>query len=175
MFFDLPIVVVLFGILWLGEVASGILIPLAVSTFSQTIDSVQVCLMNTIQQYLTISIILSMVFDTLVFVAVSFRIITMLSLNDNANIWLGFFRGKGLPRLSRALLQSGQTYYLYECIFHLTSMKAHFLQSNSNLERYHSFLDSIPRRATNISCSSRFAKSLDCELDGLQSIPRHKV
>jgi len=63
--------------------------------------------------YVTIPIVMTAVFDTLVFLAISYRMVSV-ALSDNT--WgaraKSFFRGDGLHRLSKALLQSGQAYYL---------------------------------------------------------------
>jgi len=112
MYHDLPLVVVLFGLLWLGTVAGGILIPFAVATFFQTIDSMRICILTTTQKYVSASIIISMVFDTLVFAVISYRIISTFGSRDDTNVWSNLLRGVGLPKFSKTLLQSGQKYYL---------------------------------------------------------------
>lgn len=52
------------------------------------------------------------VFDTLVFLAISYKIGTTFSTVDARVSWGALISGKALPRLSRAILQGGQQYYL---------------------------------------------------------------
>ena len=60
-----------------------------------------------------IPIILTIVYDTLIFFAISYRVV---SISMVSNTWSArvksFVRGDGLHDLSKALLHSGQTYYL---------------------------------------------------------------
>ena len=63
--------------------------------------------------FTTIPIILTAAFDTLVFLAISYH---MVSISMGGNSWSArvrsFFTGDGLHHLSRSLLQGGQAYYL---------------------------------------------------------------
>lgn len=52
------------------------------------------------------------IFDGLVFVFISYRIATTHANDDDHSHWRTFVSGKALPRLSKALLQSGQQYFL---------------------------------------------------------------
>ena len=63
--------------------------------------------------YATVPIILTVVNDTLVFLAISYRMVSsaMVSCTWSARA-RSFFTGEGLHQLSKALLQSGQVYYL---------------------------------------------------------------
>jgi hypothetical protein len=60
-----------------------------------------------------VPIILTAVNDTLIFIAISYR---MVSLSMVSGTWSAraksFFTGDGLHHLSKAMLQSGQAYYL---------------------------------------------------------------
>ncbi|KAG6326436.1 hypothetical protein ID866_12653 [Astraeus odoratus] len=51
-------------------------------------------------------------FDTLVYIAITWKILTTHRPEPRQSCWKAFWRGEALPRLSRALLQSGQQYYL---------------------------------------------------------------
>ena len=68
--------------------------------------------------YIAIPILLTAVNDTLVFLAISYR---MVSIAIVKNTWRArtksFFTGDGLYYLSKALLQSGQVYYLSVFLF----------------------------------------------------------
>jgi hypothetical protein len=54
------------------------------------------------------------IYDTLVFLAISFRILSYTVVGDTFEARVkSFFRGTGLPNLSRSILQGGQLYYLF--------------------------------------------------------------
>ena len=58
-------------------------------------------------------VIANAIHDTLVFLAISYRIISYTAIGDSWSARVkSFFTADGLPRLSRALLQSGQQFYL---------------------------------------------------------------
>lgn len=52
------------------------------------------------------------IFDTLVFGFISYRLATRHANDRDHSHWRTFFSGKALPRLSKAMLQGGQQYYL---------------------------------------------------------------
>jgi hypothetical protein len=70
-----------------------------------------------------VPIILTAVNDTLVFVAISYRMVSLSLVSGPWSVRLkSFFTGYGMHHLSKALLQSGQAYYLSVAIgfnFHL--------------------------------------------------------
>jgi hypothetical protein len=77
--------------------------------------------------------IVSLVFDTLVFLLISYKMATEYRFNDDgspmARITLAtLLSGKALPKIARAVLRGGQQYYLSACLPPL-----HLLQCNSFL------------------------------------------
>jgi hypothetical protein len=61
-----------------------------------------------------IPILLQSAFDTLVFIAISFRIASYSIVGDTFNGRVrSLFRGEGLPSLSRRIIMGGQLYYLF--------------------------------------------------------------
>jgi len=57
------------------------------------------------------------IYDTLVFLAISFRILSYTVVGDTFEARVkSFFRGTGLPSLSRSILQGGQLYYLFAVV-----------------------------------------------------------
>jgi len=105
------IVTAFFGFLWLS--IAGLSILLMVGINGSRIPYTRRCsqgVSNT--TYTTIPLILTAVFDTLVFLAISYHMVSVPMVNHT---WRGraksFFRGDGLHHLSKALLQSGQAYY----------------------------------------------------------------
>lgn len=71
------------------------------------------CQVVVLPDYCAVPTLLTAVFDTLVFLAISYR---MVFNNAFGNTWRvrasSFFTGHGLYSMSKALLQSGQIYYL---------------------------------------------------------------
>jgi hypothetical protein len=57
-------------------------------------------------------VVLNAVYDTLVFLAISYRIISYTIIGDSWSARVKtFFGANGLPRLSKGLLHGGQLYY----------------------------------------------------------------
>lgn len=88
-------------------------IPHVTNTSIAHIGPTRRCINTAVRQYGSTPIILNAINDTLIFLAISFRIV--------ANTFLGetwgararsFVKGDGLPRVSKGLLQGGQLYYL---------------------------------------------------------------
>ena len=71
-------------------------------------------------------IMLNAVNDTLIFVAITYRILSHSVVGNNWSARArSFFEANGLPRMSKALLQGGQLYYL--CVIHLYPWFYHVL------------------------------------------------
>ena len=71
------------------------------------------CINTAVKSFGFAPIVLNAVNDTLVFVAISLRIVSYTTIGDSWKVRVrSFFVADGLPRLSKALLQSGQLYYL---------------------------------------------------------------
>lgn len=79
----------------------------------QHIGTTQRCINTAVRGYASAPIVLNAVNDTLIFLAISFKI---MSFSLVGTTWQArtrsFVEGKGLPGLSKALLQGGQLYYL---------------------------------------------------------------
>ncbi|KIM89283.1 hypothetical protein PILCRDRAFT_813213 [Piloderma croceum F 1598] len=105
------IITAFFGILWLGIAGTSILIMLGI-TGRDHIPYTRRCMVGPPHKYVTVPIVLTAVNDTLVFLAISYRMVfsAMVSCTWGARARL-FFTGEGLHQLSKALLQSGQVYY----------------------------------------------------------------
>jgi len=71
------------------------------------------CILTTVRSYVSVSVIINTVNDTLIFLAISYSIISYTVIGDTWGARAkSFFRADGLPRLSKALLRGGQLYYL---------------------------------------------------------------
>ena len=81
--------------------------------FNQHIGPTKRCIVTSERSYTFLPVIANAIYDTLVFIAISYRIVSYMGIGDG---WRArtksFFTAEGLPRLSKALLQSGQQYYL---------------------------------------------------------------
>jgi hypothetical protein len=99
-----------FGFLWFVVFAFNCLAPFA--TKAARIPSVRRCYVAKIEPYGLIPILAHISFDSPVF-AISLRILSFSvvgdTLGDRAR---SFFRGEGLPNLSKSVLHGGQLYYL---------------------------------------------------------------
>ena len=117
LYHDTPVVIVIFGLLWLSVVAGALTLPISNGTqASHILPDEKYCIVTaTFPGYAGLVIILPAIYDTLVFFAVSYRLYPAQEVGETTT-WkerIGlFFTGQGLPKLSKALLQGGQQYYL---------------------------------------------------------------
>ncbi|KAF8574945.1 hypothetical protein K439DRAFT_799707 [Ramaria rubella] len=100
-------VVCLFRILWLATLGGAITVPFALT--GGHIANTNRCIPTSVKPFSSASIIASACNDTLVFIAISWRIITRTTVNGRVR---SFFGGRNLPELSLELLRGGQQYYL---------------------------------------------------------------
>ncbi|CAL1717204.1 unnamed protein product [Somion occarium] len=98
----------MFCVLWLFTLGS-LAGPFTIKAIN---DHSPHCLLD-VQSLSAFAFVAVVVFDTVVFVAISVRVVTYIGWADS---WQGqmksFISGKGLGHISRALLQTGQLYYL---------------------------------------------------------------
>ncbi|KAG6329062.1 hypothetical protein ID866_10027 [Astraeus odoratus] len=101
-----------FCILWLiGVGTSCAVFSGAVQDYIEIADTKH-CLRNKGWTALSVAFMDPCLFDTLAYVAITWKILTTHRLEPHQSCWRAFWRAEALPRLSRALLQSGQQYYL---------------------------------------------------------------
>lgn len=109
-------VTLFFGFLWLSVIAGAL-------TTTQGIKVVELppttyCIGAGLQPYVGAAIIIPLVNDTLVFLAISWRLMRNSHIEDSfKNGFRAFAFGKFMPAFSRGLLQDGQAYYLYDHAF----------------------------------------------------------
>ena len=118
-YYNNKIITIFFGVLWLSLVGLSFLIPQATS--ATHIGTTKRCIVTRITPYVSIPVLIHATFDTLVFLAISFRIISFSIVGDTFSARAkSFFRGDGLPSLPRSLLVGGQAYYVFViCSSHL--------------------------------------------------------
>ncbi|EJC99639.1 uncharacterized protein FOMMEDRAFT_160065 [Fomitiporia mediterranea MF3/22] len=109
-FNDRTLVVSIFAFLWVSLLA-GYIVPFGIT--ADNIGPTQFCLVAGVKQYNAAGIVISTVNDTLVFVAISLRILCNPAIDDNVRARVKVFSNGGtLPKLSKSIFQSGQQYYL---------------------------------------------------------------
>ncbi|KAF9241313.1 hypothetical protein BU15DRAFT_73440 [Melanogaster broomeanus] len=80
--------------------------------------------------YQSAAFIVPGLFDTLVFLAVTYKILVS-HRTSTPRTWMAFWRGEALPRLSRAILQGGQQYYMMTAGLNVTRAVVTLLPSAS--------------------------------------------
>ena len=104
--------VLFFFTLWLGVLGGSLTISIGV--LGGSIGPTNYCQNSFVPTYAWLAYILLLVFDTLVFAAITWRLAQNARL-ENPNLSQKFkiaIFGKHLPSFSKALLQDGQMYYL---------------------------------------------------------------
>ncbi|KAJ6455223.1 hypothetical protein C8R45DRAFT_1188615 [Mycena sanguinolenta] len=102
---------VVFFILWLAVLAGGITAPIGIH--EAHVAPTKQCITTTVPANIEVPVIMPLIYDTAVFLAISYRILAHTIVADSSMARLRiFFGGKGISTLSRALLQSGQHFYL---------------------------------------------------------------
>jgi hypothetical protein len=105
------IITIIFGFLLFSEFVLSFLGP--VFARSMHIGPTQRCINASDPQWVSVPILMSPIFDTLVFFAISIRIVSnSFTANTYQSRMKSFFCGDGLPNMSRNLLKGGQLYYL---------------------------------------------------------------
>ncbi|KZP33080.1 hypothetical protein FIBSPDRAFT_1036237 [Athelia psychrophila] len=114
-----PITIV-FGFCWLVMIALNILV--SASTRVAHLPGTQLCL-STDTKYFTLPSSSSFVNDTLIFLAISYRLAADAATERNWRSWiLSITKGKGLYHLSRSLMQHGQLYYASIILFFFVNL-----------------------------------------------------
>ncbi|KIM78349.1 hypothetical protein PILCRDRAFT_75720, partial [Piloderma croceum F 1598] len=104
------IITAFFGSMWVATLGLSTIIPLSID--GEHIGLTNQCIKTDVRSFSSVPIIFNAVYDTLIFLAITFRIISYAIIKDSQSARArSFFRGDGLPRMSKALLQSGQIYY----------------------------------------------------------------
>lgn len=98
-----------FGVLWFCT--SILNVTLFPGIHSHHIAGTHHCVIYAVESYVSTISFMVIVFDTLVFFAIFYKIASQSFILADSG-WSKFFPGKALPALSRAILQGGQRYYL---------------------------------------------------------------
>jgi len=124
---DNPLVKAFFLFLWLCVVAGTLTVPISLGTKTGKIVPGEPYCISTggFPAYTAATFIVPVVYDTLVFAFISYRLFPKYEVSLHATAKeriVLFFSGEGLPRMSRALLQSGQQYYLLSAVFSIFTL-----------------------------------------------------
>ncbi|ESK89350.1 hypothetical protein Moror_16268 [Moniliophthora roreri MCA 2997] len=101
-----------FSFLWVANVGISVVTP--VGSRASPLEDTGYCINGGIKHYVGAATIMPLVFDSLVFLAISYKILTSHGPGDETGwSWRTIFLPKKtLPRLSRAMFRGGQQYYL---------------------------------------------------------------
>ncbi|KIJ26206.1 hypothetical protein M422DRAFT_132654, partial [Sphaerobolus stellatus SS14] len=117
-----PYTIAFFSFMVLATFGGGITVPFGIS--GTHIGTTNRCLQNGVRAFSSAGIVISTVNDTLVFIAITWRLLQTTTYEDTLRARVkSFFKREGLPAFARALLESGQEYYLrvHHTDFTLTS------------------------------------------------------
>lgn len=107
-----PVIQRFFSVLWLGVLGSALTFPFALH--GAHIGPTKYCINTNTQSFASVGQIGATIYDSLVFLAISWRLSSDSMEGSTPRERMGaFFGGKALPALSRGLLQGGQVYYLW--------------------------------------------------------------
>ncbi|KAJ6486617.1 hypothetical protein C8R45DRAFT_1144992 [Mycena sanguinolenta] len=110
---------VVFSVLWLAVLGAGLTVPLG--DRGAHIGPTSQCIFTTIPIYTEATGIVPLINDTAIFLAINYRILAHIIVADTPMARLrAFFGGPGLSALSRALLESGQHFYMIAVATHVT-------------------------------------------------------
>jgi len=150
------IVTAVFGTLWLATLSAAIALPFMVK--GEHIGTTDYCIQSSVASGASAVLIINACSDTLVFLAISWRIARNNSAGQTLREHLrSFYKGDGLPRLSKLLLQSGQAYYLVTVGLNIATMIMILLPSAPPV--YRAFL-SLPNIALENSMACRVFRAV---------------
>jgi hypothetical protein len=108
------IVTFIFGVLWLAVVAASVTIPIG-GAKTISLGNPPGCLVVSRAKYDSASGIVLAVYDTLVFLAISYRLVSNFMTTTQQTLWEQtkvLLSGSNLPAFSKTLFTDGQMYYM---------------------------------------------------------------
>ncbi|KAF8180752.1 hypothetical protein K438DRAFT_1841758 [Mycena galopus ATCC 62051] len=114
-------VTIIFGLMWIAVLATSIIIPIA--TISVNTGPSRYCILAELAPYAGVVGITPGLFDTAVFVAISYRLVgnTHVEYNSLKQKAHAFFIGSYLPSLSRSLFVDGQVCSMITAVSNIVS------------------------------------------------------
>ncbi|KIY47908.1 hypothetical protein FISHEDRAFT_44522, partial [Fistulina hepatica ATCC 64428] len=105
------VIIAFFALSWLSTLAGSVLVPIGIR--GAHIASTQYCVNSRVPWWTCFAVIFPLCNDAFIFTAISWRIIVSVSQEQNWKRRLRVFFGRSrLPAISRAVLQTGQQYYV---------------------------------------------------------------
>jgi hypothetical protein len=131
-----PLVTWIFGFLWVCVVGAAITVPIGIKAIKV---GGSLCLVSKVPAYAGAAATVLMVNDTLVVLAISYRLLTNTH-RDNAGVGerlRAFFSGANLHAYSMAVFRDGQKYYM--CVLHHInlSLNVYFYDAQDNDPQQH--------------------------------------
>ncbi|KAF8445991.1 hypothetical protein L210DRAFT_3628621 [Boletus edulis BED1] len=113
-----------FTVLWIAGVGASVVVVLPGSLHVYyEIANTKHCMNAQIKSYVSAAFIGPVLFDSLVYYAISFKIIMFHQTTELVTGWRALFRVKvSLPHLSQAILRGGQQYYSITNSFNITAL-----------------------------------------------------
>ncbi|KAF8142563.1 hypothetical protein K438DRAFT_1946243 [Mycena galopus ATCC 62051] len=111
----------IFGFMWITELANCIIVPIA--TGGINIGGTRYCICDELPWYVGTGVgITPALFDTAVFLAISFKLVQNSQTGySSASRVRAFITGQYLPSFSRSLLVDGQVYYMITVVSNITT------------------------------------------------------
>ncbi|KIJ69277.1 hypothetical protein HYDPIDRAFT_80012, partial [Hydnomerulius pinastri MD-312] len=109
-FHDNKLVRYFFTLFWVT--ITGLLSMLFTGFHSGPIADTRHCINEGGDEYVAATMVVPLLFDSLVFLSISYKLMAMRRPTERTLSWRTMCSGRALPRLSRAILQGGQQYYL---------------------------------------------------------------
>jgi len=150
----------IFTLLWLATFgASLVVLPGPLNDYSELANTKH-CVAHEMKSYVSTAFVVPVIFDALVFLAITYKI-HMIHGTSKPRSWKALVCGDALPRLSRAVLQGGQQYYLITTAFNLARpFLAFFPASNPVLKMTAS---TVPSMALTSVMACRLFRNLRLE------------
>ncbi|KIK55457.1 hypothetical protein GYMLUDRAFT_138129, partial [Collybiopsis luxurians FD-317 M1] len=111
-------IVAFFALLWVSLLATCLTVPF--STIVANIGDTPYCVVIFFKDFATSSIITATVYDTAIFLAISYKLMSH-SLTQDHGLRARIL-GRNLPAFSRGMLRNGQKYYLVTILSNLTTI-----------------------------------------------------
>ncbi|KAG2339482.1 hypothetical protein BDR05DRAFT_616870 [Suillus weaverae] len=150
------IVTMVFGVFWLGTLGAALALPFMLK--GEHIGTTDYCIQTSVAPGASAVVIINTCSDTLVFLAISWRLAHNNFGGDSCGTRIrSFYKGDGLPRLSKSLLQSGQVYYLATVGLNVATMVMILVPTAPPV--YHAFL-LLPNIALENSMACRVFRAI---------------
>ncbi|KAF9241316.1 hypothetical protein BU15DRAFT_73442 [Melanogaster broomeanus] len=162
-----------FTFLWIAAFGASLVVLPGPLTDYYEIANTKHCTNHPLPSYVSTAFIGPVVFDGLVFVAITYKIFAFHS-PSRPRSWKEFVCGEALPRLSRAVLQGGQQYYLITTAVNVTRPIFNLLPSASPVLKLAS--SAVPSVALTSAMACRVFRNLrlkssrEIEISGLSAV-----